>query len=223
MKKLLIIDDEQDLLETLKNFFELSGYLVMTAQNTFQAKQKLSKIPDLILLDVFMPEVDGISFCKEIRDSINCPIIFLSAQTDENSRIEGLVAGGDDYLLKPFSLKELGLRVDAHIRREERQKIGGRVAYFGDLVIHYEKQEVYFKDNMISLTKTEWLILELLSTHGKRIFSREDIYEKLWEFDKNGDSAIITEHIRRIRTKIKKYTPTEVIQTVWGQGYKWIG
>jgi|GEM_PF-3701907 len=92
MKKLLIIDDEKELLSTLKNFFELSGYLVMTAQNTIVAKQKLGHKPDLILLDVAMPEIDGISFCKEIRDTVSCPIIFLSAQTNENSRLEGLMA-----------------------------------------------------------------------------------------------------------------------------------
>lgn len=222
-KSLLIVDDEKELLDTLKDYFELSDYLVYTAENTQKAEVWLSAKPDLILLDVSMPEMDGISFCRKIRAAVVCPIIFLSAKVDEESRLAGLMAGGDDYLLKPFSLKELGMRVAAHLRREERKNMQETVAFFGDLIIKYEQKQLVIKDQQVPLTKTEFIIVELLSKHPGVVFSRDQLYEKLWSFDKEGDSAIITEHIRRIRSKVKKLTTQECIQTAWGLGYKWIG
>lgn len=222
-KKLLIIDDERELLDTLKDFFSLSGYLVYTAENPLVARKLLNKQLDLILLDVSMPEMDGIQFCQEIRGIVACPIIFLSARVDEDSRLKGLMAGGDDYLLKPFSLNELGMRVEAHLRREERKNTQERIGYFGDVLFKYDQKEVWIHNQLVQLTKTEYLIAEFLAARKGAVYSREDIYEALWGFDKEGDSAIITEHIRRLRLKIKKLTTQEVIQTVWGLGYKWIG
>lgn len=222
-KRLLIVDDEKELLDTLKDYFELSDYLVYTAENAQQAESRLSAKPDLILLDVSMPEMDGITFCKKIRSSVGCPIIFLSAKIDEVSRLAGLMAGGDDYLLKPFSLKELGMRVAAHLRREERKNTQETIGFFGDLVVKFQQKQLLVKEAAVPLTKTEFMIVELLAGHPGIVFSREQLYEKLWGFEKEGDAAIITEHVRRIRTKVKKLTSQECIQTVWGSGYKWIG
>ncbi|MGL4694670.1 response regulator transcription factor [Enterococcus larvae] len=222
-KKLLIIDDEKDLLETLKTYFELSDYCVYTAENGTEGLQLLNKKPDLILLDVTMPEMDGISFCKEIREVVHVPIIFLSAKVDQTSRMEGLVAGGDDYLLKPFSLEELALRVAIHLRRENRIQTEESVAYFGELGFFYQRKEIRCGGEAIPLTKTEYEIAAYLSMRKGKVYGKEQIYEHLWGFDKEGNSEIITEHIRRIRTKIKKVYGKEVIQTVWGMGYKWIG
>ncbi|MGC6768126.1 response regulator transcription factor [Enterococcus sp. LJL51] len=222
-QKLLIIDDEIDLVETLKRYFELSGYLVYTAGNGAEGLQLLNKKPDLILLDVNMPEMDGLDFCRAVREVIHVPIIFLSARVDQTSRMEGLVAGGDDYLLKPFSMEELGLRIQAHLRREAR---GGReesVAYFGQLAVLYQRKEIRCRNQIIPLTRTEFEIAAYLSLRKGKVFSKEQIYEHLWGFDKEGDSGIITEHIRRIRAKIGKVYPEEIIETVWGLGYKWIG
>lgn len=223
MKSLLIVDDEKELLDTLKDFFELSEYLVYTAENAQQAEARLSAKPDLILLDISMPGMDGITLCSKIRSAVGCPIIFLSAKVDEASRLAGLMAGGDDYLLKPFSLKELGMRVTAHLRREERKNLQKTAVFFGDLVIKYEQKQVFVKEQQVPLTKTEFMLVELLARQPGVVFNREQLYEKLWGFDKEGDSAIITEHIRRIRSKVKKLTTQECIQTVWGLGYKWIG
>ncbi|MGG5316192.1 response regulator transcription factor [Enterococcus sp. AZ072] len=222
-KSLLIVDDETELLDTLKDFFELSDYLVYTAENIHQAQRLLAAEPDLILLDVSMPDIDGITFCRKIRSFVGCPIIFLSAKVDESSRLAGLMAGGDDYLLKPFSLKELGMRVAAHLRREERKKLQQSVSFFGELVVEYDQKQLFAKEQQVPLTKTEFTIVELLAKHPGVVFGREQIYEKIWGFDKEGDESIITEHIRRIRTKVKKLTTQECIHTVWGLGYKWIG
>lgn len=223
MKKILIIDDEKDLLETLKDYFQLLGYLVYTAENGKDGLKKLNFEPNLIILDVSMPEMDGFSFCKEIRNHINVPIIFLSAKTDENSKIEGLAVGGDDYLIKPVSLKELAYRVEAHLRREERKAVSSKVSFFGNVAIHYRDKKVYVNNQLLHFTKTEFSIIELLSKNPSTIFSKDDIYDYLWSYDKDGDSSIITEHIRRIRKKFLNVTQQQLIHTVWGQGYQWIG
>lgn len=223
MKKILIIDDEHDLLETFKDYFQLMNYLVYTAENGYEGLKQIQHQPDIIILDVNMPEMDGFELCVAIREQITCPIVFLSAKEDEESRIQGLTIGGDDYLVKPVSLKELGLRIEAHLRRENRKQVSRKTAYFGELMIDYDQKILQHQKQFIYLTKVEFEIVELLSKHPGRAFSKEDIYQHLWDWDKLGDAAIITEHVRRIRKKISEYSSVDFIQTVWGVGYKWIG
>lgn len=223
MKKILIIDDERDLLETFKDYFQLMDYLVYTADNGGEGLKQLQYQPDIILLDVNMPEMDGFELCGAIREQITSPIVFLSSKEDEESRIQGLTIGGDDYLVKPVSLKELGLRIEAHLRRENRKQSTQKIAYFQELIIDYAKKNLQFRNHEIYLTKVEFAIVELLSKYPGRPFSKEDIYQYLWDWDKFGDVAIITEHIRRIRKKISDCSDKNFIQTVWGVGYKWIG
>ena len=223
MKKILIVDDEEDLTNMLKDYFELQGFFVYTANSGTEALNKIDEKLDLIILDINMPDIDGIEICKKIRNFITCPIIFLTAKIQEQDRVNGLMAGGDDYILKPFSLEELSARVTAHLRREERAKSKDKVNFLGGFVMDYSNKELYFKDNKINLTKTEFDIVEILAVNKGMVFSKEKIYEKLWGFDKDGDSSIIAEHIRRIRGKIKKYTDDTIVETVWGIGYRWIG
>lgn len=223
MEKLLLIDDEKDLLETFAAYFTLKGYQVLTAANAQSARNQLTQGPDLIILDVAMPEEDGFAFCREIRERTQVPIIFLSAKIDEDSKLIGLSVGGDDYLTKPVSLKELEMRVKAHLRREARQKQSPQMSYFGDLIIDYSSQRVNYGQLLMPFTKTEFAILELLTQNPQQVFAKETIYDRLWGFDKEGDPGIISEHIRRIRGKLAKVSPAEWIQTVWGVGYKWIG
>lgn len=223
MKRILIIDDEKDILETFSDYFSLKGYLTYTAANTQQARDKLTHNPDIIILDVAMPDEDGFTFCQQIRQSVTVPIIFLSAKIDEGSKLKGLMAGGDDYLTKPVSLKELETRVAAHLRREQRRMATSDKAYFGDLIINYDSQEVSYLNTEISMTKTEFSILAMLSKSPQIVFTKEHLYEQLWGWDKMGDPKIISEHVRRIRTKLSQATGSEFIQTVWGVGYKWIG
>lgn len=175
----------------------------------------------MILLDINLPDIDGLHVCQEIREKIECPILFLTAKIEEQDRINGFLMGGDDYILKPFSIEELGARVMAHIRREERRQ-PTKDSQKG-FVISYSQRSISYDGTPVTLTKTEFNILELLSMNPGQIFSKEQIYEQVRGIDGTGDNTIITEHIRRIRNKISAYTDKEYIKTVWGVGYQWIG
>lgn len=221
--KILIIDDENDILLLLKDLFEMEGYLVYTACSSEEAFQSINVNPDIILLDINIPNVDGIEICDKIRNFVNCPIIFLTARIEEIDIIRGFNVGGDDYIKKPFSIDELNARVKAHLRRENRKNIKSSIRFSKEIVINYSDRNVFYKDTQIDFTKTEFNIIEILSINKGQVFTKENIYEKLWGFDKDGNSSIIVEHIRRIRTKFSKYTNDMLIETVWGVGYKWIG
>ncbi|MBU9735376.1 response regulator transcription factor [Diplocloster agilis] len=219
--KLLIVDDDTELLEMLKSFFEIKRYSVITAENGGDALNKIKCNPDIILLDINMPKIDGLEVCRRIRDKISCPIIFLTAKAEEQDRVNGLLSGGDDYILKPFSLKELDARIIAHLKREERHKSKSVYRLQGELSIDYTKKKVQVGNNSLELTKLEYEIIQFLSMNPGQVFDREQIYEKLCGYDAEGSSRVITELIRRIRNKIAKYTPEEFIETVWGMGYRW--
>ncbi len=220
-EKILIIDDEQDIIFLLRDFFTFNDYDVLTAYSAQEATQKLSEKPDLILLDINMPNKNGLELCKQIRNRADCPIIFLTARADEADILAGLQVGGDDYITKPFNIRELLGRVQAHLRREKRVKEGNDDADNG-LTIDYAGMSVFVNGGNISFTRTEFEIVEFLSLHPGQVFSREKIYESVFGFNAEGDNAVITEHIRKIR---KKFTDADVrsyIETVWGVGYKWI-
>ncbi len=221
--KILIIDDEPDIRQLLKDYFELQGYYVMTGCNGIEAVEKAALGPDIILLDINMPEMDGLQVCRRIRTHISCPILFLTAKITEQDRVNGLLLGGDDYILKPFSIDELGARVVAHLRRETRAVKKEEIRFAGDLTVNFNERCVYYKEEEIALTRTEFDILEYLCMNKGQVFCKERIYEKLWGYDSEGDSNIVTEHIRRIRLKLQKYMDRPLIETVWGVGYKWIG
>lgn len=153
-KRILIADDEPGMIQLLKDYFELQGYEVIEASNGLEVLEQLDKDPDIILLDVNMPMLDGFEVCVRIRADVSCPIVFLSGRVGEADRIRGLMLGGDDYILKPVSMEELGARVNAHLRREERRRTERTVRRFGGLVIHYEERSVcYRKQIPFSVTK----------------------------------------------------------------------
>ena len=222
-EKILVVDDEKDIRKLLTDFFQLQGYQVYTARNGQEALDKISVNPDIILLDINMPQMDGMEVCKKIRNYVTCPILFLTARIQEQDQINGLMIGGDDYIMKPFAVRELGARVAAHLRREQRPAAREDVRFQQDLVINYSSRQVLFQGKPINFTRTEFDLVEFLSLHKGQVFSRERIYELVWGYDSQGDSDIIMEHIRRIRMKLRKYTETSYIETVWGVGYKWIG
>lgn len=222
-QKILIVDDEEGIVFLLRDYFEIQGYEVITARGGLEALEKIRLNPDLILLDINMPDLDGMEVCRKIRGHVSCPILFLTAKIEEEDRVNGFLMGGDDYILKPFSIEELGARVMAHLRREQRKNGGYSVKICGDVAIHYSERMVYCREEKIALTKTEYEIIELLSLHPGQVFSKESIYEKVRGYDAEGDSSIIAEHIRRIRGKIGNITSQEIIETVWGVGYRWIG
>lgn len=214
----MIIDDEQMILDMLRDQFETEQYRVITAKSSEEALRKLNGQPDIILLDINMPGMDGLELCRIIRDHVTCPILFLTARIEEADCVAGLRAGGDDYIMKPFSLAELMARVGAHLRRENRiqQKISMRG--FGDIVVDYAARTVSRNGQAIELSKVEFDIVELLSLHPGQVFNRETIYERVRGFDGTADNTVVKEHIRRIRNKIG----SQHIETVWGCGYKWV-
>lgn len=215
---IMIIDDEQMILDMLRDQFETEQYRVITAKSSEEALRKLNGQPDIILLDINMPGMDGLELCRIIRDHVTCPILFLTARIEEADCVAGLRAGGDDYIMKPFSLAELMARVESHLRRENRiqQKISMRG--FGDIVVDYAARTVSRNGQAIELSKVEFDIVELLSLHPGQVFNRETIYERVRGFDGTADNTVVKEHIRRIRNKIGP----QHIETVWGCGYKWV-
>lgn len=222
-KRILIADDEPGIIQLLKDYFEIQNYQVIEARNGLEVLGQLNRRPDIILLDVNMPMLDGFEVCERIRAHVSCPIVFLSAKVEEADRIKGLMLGGDDYILKPFSIEELGARVEAHLRREERRRTDRAVKVFDRLAVHYDDHCVYYEEQPLNLTKTEYGIVEILSLNAGQVFSKDQLYEKVRGFDGIADSSIVMEHIRRIRSKIGKYTSHAYIETVWGVGYRWIG
>lgn len=223
MKQILVVDDEKYIRMMLKECLEMEGYLVYTAADGTEALEQLQHPIDLILLDVNLPDMDGYSVCERIRDIVPCPILFLTARTEESDRINGLKAGGDDYILKPFSIEELLARIEAHLRREERRQGKSEVYVNQEITVDFEGRRVLCKGEELNLTKTEFSILELLLTHAGQVFEKEQIYEKVRGYDGEADANIVTEHIRRIRKKMKAACERDYIATVWGVGYKWIG
>lgn len=220
-EKLLIVDDEPDIVTMLKNFFEINGYNVFTATNGLEAIAQAEKQPDLILLDINMPDIDGMEVCSRIRNFVCCPILFLTARIDEVDKIKGFGVGGDDYIVKPFSMDELGARVAAHLRREHRKREAAKVRFDDSLAIDYTERCLYYDGCPIPLAKKEFDIIELLSQHRGQVFSKERIYELVWNYDSEGDASVIAEHIRRIRVKFKDSEMKPYIETVWGIGYRW--
>lgn len=219
--KLLIVDDEVDIVDMLKRFFERKGYEVITAYGGQAALKQVQKKPDMILLDINMPDMDGLQVCTTIRKHVSCPILFLTARIEDADKVQGFASGGDDYVVKPFSLDELAARVAAHLRREQRHASFNEVRFDKDLVIDYSQRAVLFRGEPISFAKKEFDIIEFLSQNSGQVFDRERIYERVWGLESDGDSSVVVEHIRRIRVKLTACEAQSYIETVWGCGYKW--
>ena len=220
MYRILVADDEPDVLSLLKDYFEINGYEVITAENGRAVLDRIKKKPDIILLDINMPDMDGLSVCREIRDYVSCPILFLTARVEDCDKIKGFASGGDDYIIKPFSIDELGARVMAHIRREHRGESVSNVRFFGEISIDYSAKTVSINGVQIKFAKKEFEIIELLSMNTGQVFDKERIYEKIWGYDAEGNASVVAEHIRKIRAKLAG--EANHIETVWGIGYKWI-
>ncbi|QHI72250.1 response regulator transcription factor [Aminipila terrae] len=218
MANILAIDDDNEILEIIRNSLKKDNHKVDTLNSLEDIDMKNILTYDLILLDVMMPKADGFTFCKDIRNNVDCPIIFITARTMETDLIEGFAAGADDYIKKPFSLSELRSRVKAHIRRECRE-YHQRILSEGFRFDISEKQ-VYLHDNLIRLTKSEYEICEFLIRNKGQVFSLEQILERVFGFNSESDGSAIREHIKNIRAKLSK-KGVNPIETVWGIGYKW--
>lgn len=221
-QKILVIDDEEMVLSMLKKCLQIENFLVYTANSAQKALELMTVEPDIILLDINMPEMDGLELCQFIREHISCPIIFLTARVSEQDIINGLAVGGDDYITKPFSVDELLARIYAHLRREERKRKSSKLKFDEELIIDYNSRMIFWGDHQLDFSNKEFEIIRLLSQNAGMVFDRETIYEKLWGYDGEGDSIVVKEHIRKIRNKLSNYTARNYIETVWGVGYRWI-
>lgn len=218
-EKILIVDDEKDIAALLRDYFELNEYEVLVASSGEQALELAEQSPNIILLDINMPGMNGMEVCKRLRGTVDVPIIFLTARTEVRDIINGLEIGADDYITKPFNLIEVGTRVDAHLRREKRVR---NIHSKDGLYINYSEMAVSYNGEYIPFTRKEFEIIEFLSMNTGQIFDREKIYERIWGYDSEGNSEVVTEHIRRIRAKFAAAGCTGNIYTVWGVGYRWI-
>ena len=168
-----------------------------------------------------MPDVDGLEVCRRIRQDVACPILFLTARVEDGDKLRGFAAGGDEYIVKPFSIDVLGAQVEAHLRRDSRRAAPPRLRFDGDLVINYSDRTLRFQGREIPLAKKEFDILAFLSQNPGLVFDKDRIYERVWSYDSEGDSSVVAEHIRRIRGKLAAAGAKRYIETVWGCGYRW--
>lgn len=219
--KILIVDDEKMMTDLLSNHLRDCGYDTFVANNSSEAAALLQKLPDLIILDINMPGTNGLELCKNIRNHTACPILFVTARITEQDKINGFQYGGDDYITKPFSLNELTARVAAHLRRDERGKNKPNILTSNELLVNLSERTVFYNGTEIPFSKREFELIEFLITNTNQVFDRERIYERVWGYEAEGDSGVVKEHIRKIRSKLHTITGNDYIETVWGVGYKW--
>ncbi len=219
MAHILVIDDEPAMLQLIRRVLEKDQHIVTLQENAKEVLTKDFRQYDLILLDIMMPDMDGLEICSKIRSNVDCPIIFLTAKTQETDIVRGLGLGGDDYITKPFGTNELRARVNAHIRRDTREK--KHSVCISGVVFQPKAKEVTVNSEKIPLTKSEYEICEYLALHRGQVFSREQIYEAVFGFDGESDESVIATHVKNIRRKMTALDLTP-IETVWGVGYKWV-
>lgn len=218
MAHILVVDDDGDLCALLKTALERDGHQVSACRDGRRVDDAACRWADCILLDVMMPGEDGFALCRRIRELADCPILFLTAKTQEADVLTGLGVGGDDYLTKPFRIAELRARVAAHLRRQQRAPHS--LLRRGGLDFDLRQRAVLWQGQPLRLTKSEYAICEHLAMHPGQTFSKEQLYEAAFGFDGTADAAAVTEHIKNIRAKLRA-AQADPIETVWGVGYKW--
>lgn len=218
MAKLLVVDDDLDMLALVRAALIKDGHQVDIEAEAAHLTPARCRLYDLLLLDVMMPGEDGFSLCRRIRSEVDCPILFLTAKTEDAALVQGFGLGADDYIKKTFSIAELRARVNAHLRREVRQPT--RILSRGGVKFDMQAREAIAGKHSLGFTKSEYSICEYLALHTGQVFTKEQLYEAVFGFDAEGDSSAIAEHIKNIRSKLKAVN-LNPIETVWGVGYKW--
>lgn len=227
--RILVADDDREIVKLISDSLEDEGFEVLPAYNGVQVLTLLSKSDvSLVILDIMMPEMDGLEVCRRVRNDIGVPIILLSAKSREIDKVVGLEVGADDYITKPFSINELVARVKAHLRREKRStpavpvKIAENVIHFEDLTIQKGTFEVFKSGRNIDLSTKEFQILLYLIENRNLVLSREQIYDAIWGSGSDFcDLNTVTVHIKNLRNKLDP--ENHYIKTVWGIGYKFAG
>ena len=226
MSKILIIEDEEAIADLEKDYLELSGFEVEIQNNGDTGLQEaLSKDFDLIILDLMLPGMDGFEVCKRIRDEKNVPILMVSAKKDDIDKIRGLGMGADDYMTKPFSPSELVARVKAHMARYDRlvgsSPKNNDVVEIRGLRIDKTARRVYVDGEEKNFTTKEFDLLTFLSENPNHVFTKEELFRKIWGMESIGDIATVTVHIKKIREKIEyDSAKPQYIETIWGVGYR---
>ncbi|QUI21293.1 response regulator transcription factor [Vallitalea pronyensis] len=228
MSKILVVDDEKAIVDILKFNLQREGYVVVTAYNGEEGLQVFEREnPDLMLLDIMMPKMDGLQVCKTIRNKYDTPIIMLTAKAEEVDKVLGLELGADDYVTKPFSVRELMARIKANLRRnvlENKNTEEVQVMTFDNMSINTNRYEVTIDDVPIALTVREYELLKFLATRKEQIFTREQLLEKVWGYEYYGDVRTVDVTIRRLREKIEDVPgKPKFILTKRGIGYYFKG
>ena len=222
MTKVLIIDDNRQITSILEEYAKKEGYETVIATD---GKEGISKFetdkPDIILLDVMMPKIDGFAVCREIRKSSQVPIIIITARGEDFERIMGLEIGADDYMVKPFSPGEVMARIKAILRRISRDDQNTHIFKHSNLEINIENYSVLVDNSPVILTKKEIELLWTLATNQNKVFTRDNLLNSLWGYEYFGDSRTVDSHIKRLRAKLDHFShPDWDIKTIWGVGYK---
>lgn len=226
MSRILIIEDEESIAELEKDYLELSGFEVeMENQGDIGLNRALTEEFDLLILDLMLPGVDGFEICKRVREEKNTPIIMVSAKKDDIDKIRGLGLGADDYMTKPFSPSELVARVKAHLARYERLIGSGspqnEIIEIRGIKIDKTARRVYVNGEEKNFTTKEFDLLTFLAQNPNHVFTKEELFSKIWDMESIGDIATVTVHIKKIREKIEYDTAKpQYIETIWGVGYR---
>ena len=220
--KVLIVDDDTHIVELIRLNLKNEGFETCTAYDGEKALELFrSEAPSIVILDVMMPKMDGLQVCREIRRISNIPIIMLTAKGETFDKVLGLELGADDYITKPFDIKELVARVKAVLRRTEaKDSEAEKEVVFPKLTINLSNYELKLDGEYINLPAKELELLYFLASHPNRVFTREQLLEEVWGFDYPGDTRTVDVHIKRLREKLKNVEATWKIDTVWSVGYR---
>lgn len=221
--RVLVVDDDRTVRDVVCRYLERAGHEVATADTGEQALTSFAALPpDLVVLDLMLPGITGLEVCQRLRQSSAVPVIMLTALGDEENRITGLQLGADDYVAKPFSPRELALRVSSVLRRAKAAPPeSGTPVTDGDLVVDPQARKAVVRGTELSLTGREFDLLLFLVTHPGTVFTREQLLDRVWGWD-FGDQSTVTVHVRRLREKVERYpAKPERIMTVWGVGYRY--
>lgn len=226
MSRVLIIEDEQAIAELEKDYLELSGFEVVVENDGAKGCEiALAEDFDIFVLDLMLPGMDGYDICKAIREKKNTPILMVSAKKDDIDKIRGLGLGADDYITKPFSPSELVARVKAHLARYERLVGSARelndIVEIRDIKIDKSARRVWIRGEETAFTTKEYELLLFLAENPNRVYSKQELFQEIWDMDSVGDIATVTVHIKKIREKIElDTTKPQYIETIWGVGYR---
>lgn len=227
-EKILVVDDEREIAELVRDYLEAEGYQVILAFDGQEAIESWKDHkPDMAILDIMLPKINGMEVCRMIREESNIPILMLSAKKSEEDKVRGLGLGADDYITKPFSPKEMVARVKAHFRRyyEMSNTVDKKDRLtFKDLVIDISSHSVNVKGKEVLLSAKEFEVLKFFAMNPNKVLTRDEIFDHVWDYQSYGDINTVAVHVRKLREKLEEDPSNPVyIQTIWGVGYKFVG